>query len=365
MDGHIFITKHIGGHLDGVQGVRLFDLVTEAQSQPLATRFIVHMDSVGGEVDEAEKIASFLNRLQEKIEVIAYGEGLVASAASKIFLTITKRDASPQFRMMLHNPHGQVQGDAKYIETYLDEVRQIEKSYEKFYAEKLSIDEKTLSDLMDNELYIDYDKAKQIGVLNHSIEQPKIIFALNNQSINNLKKEKQMDEQTKSWFQGLFSEIKALMKKDTIKAIDIMSKEGVELSFPGETPVEGDAVNVPNGTYNFDYNDRQWVAIIQDGIVTSLTEVVSKIPTSELEALKSENEELKRQLAELQTAQTAEIQDLKKELEPLALYVKRHKEIQSKSVPKDEGEKFAPPKLDAIQASIEELKRKKAQRNAI
>ena len=180
MEGHIYITKHIGEVPDDTPGVTLFDVVTQVQSQPGASRYIVHISSPGGNVAEADRIADYLNRLQAQTEVIALGEGLVASAASKIFLTINKRDAKEGFQLMLHNPHGIADGDARQIEEYLMQVKAAEKSYENFYSEKLSIDKQTLSDLMDSELYIDYEKSKQLSIINYTLaEEPQIIFAYN------------------------------------------------------------------------------------------------------------------------------------------------------------------------------------------
>ena len=369
MDGHIYITKHIGEVLDDTRGVTLFDVVTQVQSQSGASRYIVHISSPGGNVAEADRIADYLNRLQAQTEVIALGEGLVASAASKIFLTINKRDAKEGFQLMLHNPHGVAGGDARQIEEYLTHVKAAEKSYENFYSEKLSIDRQTLSDLMDGELYIDYARAKQIGVINYTlIEEPQIIFAYNSQNTKQitdkttLKNITPMDETTKNWFQNIFAEIKTLMSKNNIQALNIMTKEGKEIVFPGDTPTKGDKVEAPDGTYNFDFKDRQWVIEVAAGVVVSVTEAAPLPAGDELEVLKAENEALKKELAELKTSQNAIVEEMKAEVETLAAYVKTQKTIQSKAQPDSTAPKFESPKLSALQAEIQALKAQKAKK---
>ena len=366
MDGHIFITKHIGEVQGEAPGVRLFDIVTQVQLQHAATRFIVHIASPGGNAYEADRIADYLDRLQDRIEVIALGEGLVASAASKIFLTIRKRDAKhgTDFQLMLHNPNGYVDGDASQIEEYLTHVKAVEKAYESFYSEKLSIDKQTLSDLMDSELYIDYEKAKQLSIINYTLaEEPQIIFAYNLQNnTTNLKNSNTMDEKTKTWFQTIFAEIKSHMAKNTINALVIMTKEGKEIVFPGDTPTKGDKVEAPDGTYNFDFKDRQWSIEVAAGVVVSVTESAPLPAGDELDILKAENEALKKELAELKTSQNAIVEEMKAEVETLAAYVKTQKTIQSKAQPDSTAPKFESPKLSALQAEIQALKAQKAKK---
>ena len=364
MDGHIYITKHIGEVLDDTRGVTLFDVVTQVQSQSGASRYIVHISSPGGNVAEADRIADYLNRLQAQTEVIALGEGLVASAASKIFLTINKRDAKEGFQLMLHNPHGVAGGDASQIEEYLTHVKAVEKAYESFYSEKLSIDKQTLSDLMDSELYIDYEKAKQLSIINYTLaEEPQIIFAYNSQNnTTNLKNSNTMDEKTKTWFQTIFAEIKSHMAKNTINALVIMTKEGKEIVFPGDTPTKGDKVEAPDGTYNFDFKDRQWSIEVAAGVVVSVTESAPLPAGDELDILKAENEALKKELAELKTSQNAIVEEMKAEVETLAAYVKTQKTIQSKAQPDSTAPKFESPKLSALQAEIQALKAQKAKK---
>jgi ATP-dependent protease ClpP protease subunit len=343
MDGHIFITKHIGDTGDAQMGVRLFDIVSEVQAQPDATRFIVHISSPGGNHDEAENIGSYLDRLQQRIEVIAIGEGIVASAASKIFLTLNRRSAGPNFQLMIHNPWGGVEGDAKYISDYADVVGKIEKEYEKFYATKFNIDEQTLSALMDSETYINAEQAKQFGLINYEYaeNQPQIIFALK----PNPKIDKPMTEQDKNWIQKAFDEIKAFMKP--VVAVAIMTNEGQELNFPGDAPVEGASVTAPDGSYTFTFAEKNWVGVVENNVLTSLTEVEPEAPAGdqEMEALKAENEKLKQQLEGV-TAM------LKTELEPLRAYVQAHKQIQSTHVPVTEPAKFQEPKVDPIEARL-------------
>ena len=171
-----------------------------------------------------------------------------------------------------------------------------------------------------------------------------------------------MDEKTKTWFQNVFAEIKSHMAKTPIQGLLIMTKEGKEITFPGDTPTKGDKVDAPDGTYNFDFKDRQWAIEVAAGVVVSVTEAAPLPAGDELEVLKAENEALKKELAELKTSQTAVVDEMKAEVETLAAYVKTQKAIQSKAQPDSTAPKFEPPKLNPLQAEIWALKEKKAKK---
>ena len=171
-----------------------------------------------------------------------------------------------------------------------------------------------------------------------------------------------MDEKTKTWFQTIFAEIKSHMAKNTINALVIMTKEGKEIAFPGDTPTKGDKVEAPDGTYNFDFKDRQWVIEVAAGVVVSVTEAAPESVTDDIELLKAENEALKKELEELKAAQTATVSEMKDQVENLAAYVKKHKEIQSQAQPVTTASKFEEPKLTSMQAEILALKEKKSKK---
>ncbi len=355
METKIFIYGPIGEfQTDGetVNGLKLLDVIMEVQSNPAST-YYVHFNSPGGNVNEAELIQNYLTKLQERANVIAVGEGLVASAASKIYLSINKRSAKKEFKLMLHNPFGGVQGDATSIESYAEEMRRLEKEYESYYSERLDIDSDTISSLMDKETYLTYEECKKLNIINHELIQTPAIIA-----VATTKKTEKMDKETKNWFEQMFADIKTALapQAEEPKALTLMSKEGVELVFPGESPAEGDRVNVPDGSYNVDYSEKSWIIVIKDGAVESLSENEPESDNSEeLEALKTENADLKKKIQEV-TANAEEVEKLKSQVEEMTAYVARHKAIQSKADPVDENQdKFKKPnekEADPIQALL-------------
>lgn len=366
MEGHIFITGPIGEFKDEgktVKGLSLTDVFVQGQQFAQASRYYVHFNSPGGNTDEAELIQNYLTRLQERAEVVAVGEGLVASAASKIFLSINKRAAKDGFQLMLHNPFGGVQGDAGYIEMYADEMRKLEKTYEAYYSERLNVDKETISELMDKETFLSLEQCKSLNIINHELLETPVIVAIAQN------KEEIMNKEDKNWFEQAFADIKAAFKpeKDEPQAILIMSKEGVELNFPGEAPEVGAKVDAPDGTYNIDYADKAWIVVVTAGVVETLEEVTEEEAPSgdeEMEALKAENAELKKQVESMTAKANEDIKGLKKTVEEMTAYIKERKAIQSKHEPTDENkDKFAKPddKIKSpILASMEE--RKKAAR---
>ncbi|TVR42400.1 MAG: hypothetical protein EA392_00395, partial [Cryomorphaceae bacterium] len=317
--------------------------------------FLVHISSPGGSAPEADQIANYLQRLQSQVEVIAVGEGLVASAASKIFLTIDRRaKGNESFRLMIHNPWGGVEGDADYIEKYADEVRQIEKEYEKFYEDRLQLDADTLSDLMANETYIDGEKLSTFNIINHTLqEESQQIYAI-------LKNEKPMTNEDRNFLQSAFDEIKSFFKKAEITALTIMTNEGAELTFPGEMPVEGDSVAAPDGTYTFNFAEKSWTARVEGNTLVELTEVEPEVPeNSEMDALRAENEQLKQQLESVQASHNEDVENMKTEVLALKQYVETHKEIQSKEQPEAKPEqKFEEPAVDPIKERLQQAREK-------
>lgn len=359
MTGKIYITTHIGNIEGQHKGVTLYDIVSQVQSQPNSTRFIVEISSPGGSSIEADQIADFLDRLQDKAEVIGVGRGLIASAASKIFLTLHRRaKGSDDLSVMIHNPWGGVEGDADWIEKYADEVRKVEKDYEKFYVDRLGLDEKTISDLMANETYIDGDDLNTFNIINHTLmEEKEKIYAI----VKPTKNEKNMTEQDKTFFTEILGEIKNFFKPANIKAVAIMTNEGVELNFPGDAPVVGDTIQAPDGTYTFSFDDANWTAVIENNTLTSLTEVETEAPAEneELDALKAENENLKQQLQSVTSQHTTEVEELKKNVMAMKEYVDTHKQVQTTAdIESSVDQKFEQPIQDPIMARLEAAKKK-------
>ena len=361
MDANIYINGLIG-KIGEEQGVTLLDVITQFQSQKGATRYIINIDSPGGNVHEAKQIRRFLEGVQETFELIAIGNE-VASAATLPYLAILKRSAGDNFKFMAHNPAMiDISGDAEMLEEYAKHVKGLEKEFEQFYATTLGLHAETVSDIMDAETDIDSAKARTLGIINYDYKEIAVemnIHAISTKS----KKIKKMDKETKNWFEEKFNAIASVFEKKTV-ALNLMTKEGVELVFPGEAPEEGVKVDAPDGTYTVTYNERDWTVVVNGGIVESITEIVD----NEVDDLRAENEKLKTQLAEMQAAHESEIEAYEKVKETVGemqAKITAMQEVTGKEPEVKPGEN-TPPAAEPVDSFTEAImKRKEAAKERV
>lgn len=142
------------------KGTDLLNVITQAESQPLATGFLVEVNSPGGYVDVGNDIYDFLLSLKKQGKTVDTKQvGLVGSIATKIFLAGTKRIVDDRYKFWIHNPYQEdFSGDADAFRAQADSLDQTEKEIRKAYAEFNTVGDTGIDALMKRETGLTADE---------------------------------------------------------------------------------------------------------------------------------------------------------------------------------------------------------------
>lgn len=121
----------------------------------------VHISSYGGEVKEGLAIYNTLKNHKAKIKT--YCDGFACSIASVIFMAGDERIMSKASLLMIHNAWTWAQGNADELRKQADDLDKITSASINAYLEHVNIGEKKLKKLMDDETWITYDEAIEMG----------------------------------------------------------------------------------------------------------------------------------------------------------------------------------------------------------
>lgn len=121
----------------------------------------VWINSPGGDCIAAAQIYNMLIDYKNDVEVII--DGLAASAASVIAMAGTKVVMSPVALMMIHNPLTGAYGNVEEMQKAIDVLNEVKESIINAYEIKTGLRRNKISELMDNETWLNAKKAKELG----------------------------------------------------------------------------------------------------------------------------------------------------------------------------------------------------------
>lgn len=113
----------------------------------------VYINSYGGEV--AEGLAIFNNLKRHKAKINTYCDGFACSAASMVFMAGDERIMYPASLLMIHNAWTYTAGDSNQLKKDAERLETITKAAKESYLSKISISEEELTQMLDNETWLD------------------------------------------------------------------------------------------------------------------------------------------------------------------------------------------------------------------
>lgn len=128
----------------------------------------VYIDSYGGDVFAASSIYTALKEHVGSVTVKI--TGVAASAASVIAMAGSKVLMSKTAVMMIHNPSTGTYGDHNDMEKAIEILNTIKESIINAYEAKTGMDREKISELMENETWMDYETAREYGFCDGTIE---------------------------------------------------------------------------------------------------------------------------------------------------------------------------------------------------
>ncbi|MBQ9662319.1 MAG: Clp protease ClpP [Oscillospiraceae bacterium] len=121
----------------------------------------IWLNSPGGDCVAASRIYSML--MDYPGDVTVKIDGIAASAASVIAMAGTTVLMAPTSMIMVHNPATMAFGDHNELERAIGLLETVKESIINAYEIKTSLDRKTLSKLMEEETWMDCNKAMELG----------------------------------------------------------------------------------------------------------------------------------------------------------------------------------------------------------
>ena len=131
----------------------------------------VWINSPGGDCIAASQIYSML--MDYKGEITVKIDGIAASAASVIAMAGTKVLMSPTALMMIHNPSTTAFGDHRDMAKAIDLLDEVKESIINAYEIKTGKSRAVLSHMMDQETWMNVNKAMELGFADGVLEDSK------------------------------------------------------------------------------------------------------------------------------------------------------------------------------------------------
>ncbi len=353
IEGHIFIQGIISPWQDKFAEefgeVNIKGVTQQIQDNIDAEKLIIHIHSPGGDVDEGFGIHDILvaHGKDKGIEIETRIEGLCASIATIISLAGSKRLITENSEFMIHNPWMDTFGDADDLQKSADQLKVIEKKIVDFYAAKTGAKKSDLDKWMKEETWMTAAQALELGFATEIITTIKAVarYKLKNITMNT----KELDKKIDSRFTELLKKL-GLAKTSKAQALTITTADDTVLDFGDQVEsieeVEvGMTATIEGGTPDGNYpmpDGATWV--FDNGALTEMKPAEEE-ETEEMKQLKAENEELKKQLADLQAANDKAITELEKEVVAIKAQVKSDVSTFEKSNLPDfrEGDKMLVP----------------------
>ena len=130
----------------------------------------VWINSPGGDVWAAAQIYNMLLSYSGKVTVKI--DGLAASAASVIAMAGDEVLVSPVSMLMIHNPATAAMGDKDDLAQAISMLDSVKDSILNAYVKKTGLSKNKLSKLMDDETWMDANKAVELGFADRVMERP-------------------------------------------------------------------------------------------------------------------------------------------------------------------------------------------------
>ena len=129
----------------------------------------LHINSPGGSVFSAVAIANTLKN--HKAKITANIDGLAASAATIITSACDTVKMPKNALFMIHNPITFAYGNNQDMQKTLEMLNKVKNSIIETYLNKAKTDKETLSELMDNETWMNAEEAKEYGFIDEILDE--------------------------------------------------------------------------------------------------------------------------------------------------------------------------------------------------
>lgn len=154
-----------------IQWNREDNLIPIEERKPIKIFF----DSPGGDLDVEESIVSIIKL--SKTPVYGFALGMVASAASMIFLATHKRYALHSAYLILHKGSCQnISGDYVNVQNAMEDYRKQIEKLEDFYVKNTNIPKEIIKEKLNSDWYIRGEKLIDYGLVQEWVDNIEVLL---------------------------------------------------------------------------------------------------------------------------------------------------------------------------------------------
>ncbi|MDB9776576.1 ATP-dependent Clp protease proteolytic subunit [Alphaproteobacteria bacterium] len=161
----IFLTGPIEDNLASLVCAQLLFLESEAADQPIS----LYINSPGGVVSAGLAMYDTMQYIKCPVSTVCLGQA--ASAASLILCAGEKgsRYATPNAKIMIHQPSGGFSGQASDIKIHAEEILKTRKRINEIYQNHLNISINEIDKAMERDKFFDPEEAMKFGLIDKVI----------------------------------------------------------------------------------------------------------------------------------------------------------------------------------------------------
>ncbi len=160
----IFLTGQVEDHMASVIVAQLLFLESENPDKPIS----MYINSPGGVVTAGMSIYDTMQYIKPEIHTLCVGQA--CSMGSLLLTAGAKRYATPNARVMIHQPSGGARGQATDIEIHTREILDLKKRLNGVYVKHTGQKLATIEKAMERDNFMSAEKAKDFGLIDEIVE---------------------------------------------------------------------------------------------------------------------------------------------------------------------------------------------------
>lgn len=163
----IFLTGEVEDHMASIVVAQLLFLESENADKPIA----LYVNSPGGVVTAGLAIYDTMQYIKPEVSTLCIGQA--ASMGSLLLMAGAKgkRYATPNSRVMIHQPSGGARGQATDIEIHAREILDLRKRLNNIYVKHTGQPLEWVEKNMERDNFMSAEKAKEHGLIDEIVEQ--------------------------------------------------------------------------------------------------------------------------------------------------------------------------------------------------
>lgn len=159
----IFLTGQVEDHMASIIVAQLLFLESENPDKPIS----MYINSPGGVVTAGMSIYDTMQYIKPEIHTLCVGQA--CSMGSLLLTAGDKRYATPNARVMIHQPSGGFRGQATDIEIHAKEILELKKRLNNVYVQHTGQKLSTIEKAMERDNFMSAEKAKEFGLIDEIV----------------------------------------------------------------------------------------------------------------------------------------------------------------------------------------------------